>query len=65
MASNCAARLIVLIGVFFVFAFFPSTGVNAKVESNNEATVKENIGRIKTSSKTDEEVIQRLGGRSN
>ncbi|KAK6110286.1 Endoplasmin [Brugia pahangi] len=59
MASNCAVRLIVLIGVFFVFAFFPNTGVNAKVESNSEATVKENIGRIKTSSKTDEEVIQR------
>lgn len=34
--------------------------VNAKVESSDEETVKENIGKIKTGSKTDDEVIQRL-----
>uniref|UniRef100_A0A8R1TTU6 HATPase_c domain-containing protein n=1 Tax=Onchocerca volvulus TaxID=6282 RepID=A0A8R1TTU6_ONCVO len=40
-------------------AFFSSKQVNANVESSDEETVKENIGKVKTSSKTDDEVIQR------
>ncbi|KAM3726438.1 Endoplasmin [Dirofilaria immitis] len=58
MASNYIAS-IVIVTVFFVFAFFSSIEVNAKVESIDEETVKENIGKVKTSSKTDDEVIQR------
>ncbi|EFO23822.1 endoplasmin [Loa loa] len=59
MANNYAANFIILITVIFVFAFLPLTKVDAKVESSDEGTVKENIGRTKTSSKTDDEVVQR------
>uniref|UniRef100_A0A915Q275 Histidine kinase/HSP90-like ATPase domain-containing protein n=1 Tax=Setaria digitata TaxID=48799 RepID=A0A915Q275_9BILA len=42
-----------------VHCFFSSTRVNAKGELSDQETVKENIGKIKTGSKTDDEVIQR------
>ncbi|OZC09878.1 Endoplasmin family protein [Onchocerca flexuosa] len=59
MASNYNASLIVITVVIFAFAFFSNAQVNAKIESSDEETVKESIGKVKTSSKTDDEVIQR------
>lgn len=41
-------------------AFFPNTRVNATSDDDDEEIVKKNIGGIKTSSKTDDEVVQRL-----
>ncbi|VDK79179.1 unnamed protein product [Litomosoides sigmodontis] len=59
MASNYTISLIILTAILFLLGFFPYTKVNAIVESNDIETVKENIGKIKTSSKTDDETIQR------
>ncbi|CAG9532525.1 unnamed protein product [Cercopithifilaria johnstoni] len=59
MASNYTISLVILTTILFTFAFFPFTKVKAEIDSSGEETVKENIGKIKTSSKTDDEIIQR------
>lgn len=42
-----------------VSAFFSNRRVSAEVESRHEDTVKEQIGKSKEGSKTDDEVVQR------
>ncbi|KAL3982031.1 Endoplasmin [Acanthocheilonema viteae] len=59
MDSNYTTSLIIFTTALFAFVLFPYTKVNAEVELSDEETVKENIGKIKTSSKTDDEIIQR------
>ncbi|VBB25299.1 unnamed protein product [Acanthocheilonema viteae] len=57
--ANILIQLFILIGHLIKLLLFPYTKVNAEVELSDEETVKENIGKIKTSSKTDDEIIQR------
>ncbi|VDP13583.1 unnamed protein product [Onchocerca flexuosa] len=58
--ASLSSPLLFLLSLFGLFsAFFSNAQVNAKIESSDEETVKESIGKVKTSSKTDDEVIQR------
>ncbi|MCP9266085.1 Endoplasmin [Dirofilaria immitis] len=57
MKRQCPDGLLILLptGYSAMCSSIPGSAVNAKVESIDEETVKENIGKVKTSSKTDDE----------